>query len=52
MLAGKGFLTDNTPWWDKYRDEFFRMTSFGELETFDHPVACKTPLRLSLSSSL
>ena len=42
MHAGKGFLADNTPWWNKYRDEFARMMSFGELETFDHPVACET----------
>lgn len=43
FLAGKGFLADNTPWWNKYLDEFHRMVSFGELETFDHPVGCKGP---------
>jgi hypothetical protein len=40
-FAGKGLSSDSTPWWNKYRDEFFRTLSFGELETFDHPVACE-----------
>ncbi|KAK9916791.1 hypothetical protein WJX75_007099 [Coccomyxa subellipsoidea] len=40
LQSGKGFLADNTPWWNKYRDEFARMMSFGEMESFDHPVAC------------
>ena len=32
-----------TPWWGRYRAEFFRMLSFGELETYDHPLACAAP---------
>ncbi|BDA40386.1 probable trafficking protein particle complex subunit 8 [Coccomyxa sp. Obi] len=40
LQSGKGFLADNTPWWNKYLDEFHRILSFGELETFDHPVGC------------
>ncbi len=30
-----------TPWFDEYQEEFLRLMSFGEHETFDHPVACE-----------
>ena len=33
--------SDPTPWYAAYRDELLRMLSFGEHETFDHPVACE-----------
>ena len=39
LVAGKG-AADSTPWWGRYKAEFLRMLSFGELETYDHPVAC------------
>jgi hypothetical protein len=37
--AGSG--SDPTPWYRDYRAEFFRMLSFGEHETLDHPLACE-----------
>ncbi|KAK9825400.1 hypothetical protein WJX81_000447 [Elliptochloris bilobata] len=36
----KGEPPGATPWFDTYQREFMRMLAFGELETFDHPVAC------------
>ena len=35
-----GKLQEQTPWFERYRREFYRMLGFSELETFDHPVAC------------
>lgn len=32
-------LMHSTPWFDTYRDEFFRMLMFSEHETTDHPIA-------------
>jgi len=38
--AAAGEAPGATPWFDAYQREFMRMLAFGELETFDHPVAC------------
>lgn len=35
-----GSVADQEPWFAEYKKEFHRMLSFGDLETFDHPVAC------------
>ena len=48
MRAGKG-AADSTPWWGTYKAEFLRMLSFGELETYDHPVACARTLLPNLT---
>jgi hypothetical protein len=31
----------NGGWWEAFRNEHLRMLSFGDHETFDHPVACE-----------
>ncbi len=38
--AAAGEAPGATPWFNAYQREFMRMLAFGELETFDHPVAC------------
>lgn len=40
MLGAAGTAVAATPWFETYQREFVRMLAFGELETFDHPVAC------------
>ncbi|KAK9805365.1 hypothetical protein WJX73_007226 [Symbiochloris irregularis] len=39
-LLRKGSLSYQTPWFERYRQEFFRMLAFAEHECYDHPVAC------------
>lgn len=36
-----GEVLEQSPWYEKYRHEFFRMLAFSEHECYDHPVACE-----------
>ena len=35
-----GEVPRQTPWFEKYRQEYLRLLGFSDLETYDHPVAC------------
>lgn len=39
-MDAAGALPQQTPWFEEFKQEFFRMLAFSDLETFDHPVAC------------
>ena len=42
-----GEVQEQSPWFERYRQEFFRMLAFSEHECFDHPVACElNPLQI------
>ena len=36
-----GELWSQLPWFERYRQEFFRMLAFSEHECYDHPIACE-----------